>query len=639
MNNNSNHSITVEINRLCDVFCNPKRPSKDHFALLNLLRESPKDCVPFKGKILQHVILNSKGHHRANLRTLSSIFARATILFRGSENKSDGPLGAWKLGLSNELTGLEENITRLYESLGIKCPTIITKVVDTDTGNNSNDDGNLSASKLSSINPDCKNVIKDYVHHANVHANNVCALINLVSNFDLPIPPMIILRLASKIGSLRCNNLKKLPKNSLKSLVYSQTPTLIEISLLLTSSLSDVLETDLIPFIPMINQNLMRILDWTRTSGFEEHDKLNYHSIRSRVIQTICDILERYHINCNLTPDSLKNLIENELLFDLSKLETWDKRELSQMTLGDKISRDICEKQNEHIMVSLNCLENVILIYSGYLDCNLESKIKRFIIEVCLDIYRNFSLLTITNGGGQLQEHVKLDDKVFSDTGNDINGGRRFRCNLECRRKLIQLLETIMSEPYSTSASEIGTHVLELAFNLESDREVKHMIHRALKVGLAHRPIIISYDDIITRDCLFDDNGEDTLLQQQQTNRLDSGLESPSYVMAVEDTPQTTPPPPQPEPTQEPTTVAEEDSQEVIILDSTNDVPPLISKSTSIPDQQSILESTTTTIQQKTTIQQTPTKSTTTATTTRTTLNGDEGDAFDCMRYFVEKFI
>lgn len=442
----------IQIDKLCDVYPNPKRNENDFRCLLNHLQRTPKECIPFKNRILQHLNIHGVENSNIDLRLLSSCFARATLLFRKTANKSEGPVGVWKDGLRNELRNLETNIDNLYEIIGINTTSILTRV------ESSKDESTSCKTKLSESNPDFRTTINGYFIRTNLHAHNVCALINVQTDFDLPIPILPLVRIANKIGLLRHKDFNKPPKGLLKQYVYSLTPQLIHINLTMLQSIVEVLGSNIIPYTSSINQQVTRILEWTRSSNLVSNNDTQFHLARSEAMRLLYKMFEILSLNINLEPSVLKELVEVELLENINKLIS----ENQQNSL-DKSST--CPVKDNHVIDSLACLEKVITTYLNYCDASLEHKIKSFVIKICLDIYRNF------------------------DSTSQV-------CNKIWRKRFLELLELLANQPYATSTTEMSYHIFELAAKLENDPQIRSVARRALNVGLAHRPIIVSHYDV-----------------------------------------------------------------------------------------------------------------------------------------------
>lgn len=437
------NSLTVELNRLCDKTPNPKRTNQDLFKLYNILAQSPKECIPYKGQILQTINLNASRLNHLDLKLTSAIYARATILFRGSENKSCGPLAGWITNFSNQLGSLEHILDKLYSIIGVKCPDVLTKLSDEDS---------TIPSKTISEDSDYKTIIDEYIHLCEVHVHNICALINITSNFDLPIPVIVLLRLCSKICAIRAKDVKSSTKGALKSYIYSKTDQLIRISMLLTTNLIDVLQNDIIPFMPMLNMNLRRLFQWAKT--FQSDD------IRVKMLEMTTCNLDEFSLNANIEPIFIEELIADSL--------------------------EVIKQRKPYTIIAINCLERIILTYSdGYLSANLHAIIKRSVIQVCLDTYVNSSPISV-----------------------------------ECRRALIQLLLTTMSQLHATTTTEVGTHLLSLVDTLETDPDIKLVIRRGFKVGFTHRPIIVSYEDVISSNQINDFEVQQQSMDPRHTQQI-----------------------------------------------------------------------------------------------------------------------
>lgn len=438
------NQIPSYIESLCDLIPNNRRNFHDFHSLQLCLEQYPKECTPFKKRILQHIQIHALENPRANLRLLSSCFAKATLLFRKTPNKDEGPLGAWKSGLAGELLSLEENINSLYEIANIHSPKIITR------GNVDQDEEDLkSKEKLTESKSEFESIIDEHLLKIDLSANNICALINVKTDFDLPIPIIVILRLAAKIGLLRWKDYKKNFANLVRTHVYSLSPRLIEIELALLRSVINVMGTNIIPFCPFINQTIFRTLEWTRTSNLVKFDENLYYSLRTRLLDMVLFTTKQLSLNINLETRLLNSLIDVELVASLESLTSCQGNENTAY-------------QVEYMIEALTLLENLIIIYSGLLTAPLEYKIKSYVVQLCIQIYREF---------------------------------RPNALSLPVRKQLIQLLLTIANQPYATSTTEISHHILELVMKVESDSDLVQFVRRSLKVGFSHRPVIMSHLD------------------------------------------------------------------------------------------------------------------------------------------------
>lgn len=439
------NQIPAYIEGLCDIVVNKKRDDNDFHSLIHCLEKMPKECTPFKGKILQHLNIHALGNSNVNLRLVASCYARATLLFRKTPNKNDGPLGAWKSGLLKELLILEENLDHLYQIVGLRTNKIIKN-----SSADEEDDGLKTQEKLSESNTDYESIINDHLLRINLAAHYICALISLQTEFELPIPIFVLLKMASKVSSLRWVDFRKKPNGIMKLHVFSLTPYLIDIGLMLFQSIVTALGTNIIPYISFINQTIMRMLEWTRTSNLIKHDESHYHSARSHLFRIISFIAEQLSLNINLEPQLLQVLLEVELVDNLGEI-------------ASKESNVDTELKESHQVEALNCLESLMLIYSAYLSAPLEKKVKSYVLQACIKIYRDF------------------DSNITS---------------VAYRRQLLRLLQTIANQPYATSTTEMANHVFELAERLESDPEMRSVARRSIKLGLAHRPTIVTHLDV-----------------------------------------------------------------------------------------------------------------------------------------------
>ena len=344
---------------------------------------------------------------------------------------------AWKSNLTREIIALEDNLDELFHIVGLKPHRIVT------TENSEIDESTIVSNnkRLRDNEPSTKKqrtssyetTIDAHFEEITKATCNICALITSVTEFDLPIPIQILLRLASRLSSLKWADYKKKFVGSLsRQYVYKNCPILLKASLKLFKWISIILGTNSIPFQPYINQNLLNILEWTRTSSLRHHDESHLLVIRSQVMCILSSMLECLSTNLSLEPRQLANLLNVEILDAL---------------------------ENESSVETLECLERLFIVYADFLEPLQEHSIKRAIIETLLRVYRDFNRNVI---------------------------------GLAIRQQLIRILETLANRPHASSTTEIAWHIFELAKRYESDAEIKFIAQRSIKVGLAHRPTIVS---------------------------------------------------------------------------------------------------------------------------------------------------
>lgn len=353
---------------------------------------------------------------------------------------------SWKLALTRQITNLEDNLDQLYHIVNLKYTRIVI--------NEALDEPSLNAELKDLAKKETgtyENIIEDHLGEISKSASIIGNLIICDAEFDLPLPVLVLLRLASKIGSLRWHDFtKKIPGTLAKKHVYNKTSfKLLQISLTLFRWISSSLGTDVLPFQPLINEFNLNLLEWTRTSHLEKHDGLQYYWLRSLIFMGISWELAQFSVNVNYGPEQLKALIETELLDEL--VEVLGRR-------ADPNSVNIESLKDKYACDSLDCLDWVFITYSRLLDAKLEYKLKDYVIHTCLDIYRNFETTMVS---------------------------------LVCRKHLLRLLVTIANQPFATSTTELASNVIELASKLESDHEVFYLTRKAMDLGLAHRPSII----------------------------------------------------------------------------------------------------------------------------------------------------
>lgn len=355
---------------------------------------------------------------------------------------------AWQAGLAGELRRLEDNLDHLYQLVGVSTSNrIIAKAT------NSDDDGLEGGESFDESETQFETVINEYLLSINSSASTICSMISEQTEFDLPIPVNVIMRMAAKVGLLRWKDYKKRPNGALKEYIYSLSPHLIDISLNMLVAMVDVLGTNIIPYTSFINQNMIRILEWTRSSNLSKHDESSYHMLRIKLFQKFAFTLERLSLNINLEPQYLKTLVEIELIDNLEELH-------SRPT-------DLVSLRDEHTMNALTCLEKLVVVYSSYFEPTTENKLRGYVTKACVEIYRDF------------KPNVML--------------------NVACRRQLLLLLITISNMPFASATSEIAYNIFEQAKKVESDSEITSLLFKAIRTGLAHRPTIVTHYDVY--DC------------------------------------------------------------------------------------------------------------------------------------------
>lgn len=356
---------------------------------------------------------------------------------------------AWQSGLASEIISLEDNLDKLYQTAGLKAHRIL-QLDEADQLVNQNNNNNKSNKDKEA--PNYEDVIDGQLLQVKQSATNICSLINSVTEFDIPIPAYVLLRLATRLASLRWTDYSKKSGGSLaKRYTYSKSSELISTSLMMFKWISYPLGTNIIPFQPFINQNILNILEWTRASGLSKHNLTQYLALRSQAFDVLSECVEQLSLNINLNAEQLKNLIQIELVASL-------KEELTN--LKTSVSNSLRDK---YIVDVLSCLDKLFIVYGQYFDAQLEQQLKTFVIEIGMDIYRDFERNVIGLAG---------------------------------RRQLLKFVETIANQPYATSTTEIAWHLFELAEMLETDAEIRNLARRSLKLGLAHRPVIVSHHDV-----------------------------------------------------------------------------------------------------------------------------------------------
>lgn len=415
---------------------------------------------------------------------------------------------AWKLGLTKEIVNLEDNLDQVFQTVGLK-PHRILK--------DDQDDFVVSDKEPKSHEvADFETIIDQQFSDIKQAANNICSLISSVTEFDLPIPVYVLLRLAARISSIRWADYKKKMTGSLaRRYIYSKTIELINSGLVMFRCISTVLGTNIIPFQTYINQNVLNMLEWTRTSDLLRHDQTQFFVIRSQIMNNISDAVGQLSLNLNLEPKQLKTLIEIELVGSIDELIVMVNPAAITMMKTTSCEDDSASLKDKYVVSALICLEKLFIVYAEFLDAPMECRLKDYVIQTCIKIYRDFEKNVI---------------------------------GLVCRRQFLRLLETIANQPYATSATELAWHVFELAEMMETDPDIRYLARRSLKVGLAHRPIIVSHHDVyncygrpmttasesekvtseVTERNMLKDKPEDGLddrLESESEDRIEVGLE------------------------------------------------------------------------------------------------------------------
>ena len=368
---------------------------------------------------------------------------------------------------------LEDNLDQLYHTANLKPHRIVQEDEMDDELKVVNNQEGIQMQEIVNF----KTIIDEQVAEIDLAARNICALISSVTKFDLPIPVLVLVRIASRISSIRWSDFgKKIPGSLARRYIYlTSSIELANISLKMFKWISTILGTNVLPFQAFINFNLLSILEWTRTSNLLAHDERQYFTIRSQALNIISQAVEQLSLNINFDPRQVKALIEIELmesleghLFADNSLASGAGELAAKMTSavdGDGTASSTTSAtcleplKDDYVCHALVCLDRLFIVYADYLDAQLELKLKNHVIHTCIRIYRDF--------------------------GNNVIG-------LACRRQLLRLLETIASRPFATSTTELAWHVFELAEKMETDSEIRYLARRSIKIGLAHRPIVVS---------------------------------------------------------------------------------------------------------------------------------------------------
>lgn len=346
----------------------------------------------------------------------------------------------WKLALTKQILNLEHNLEQLYTVVGLKYNHIVSDEPSIE-GSIKDDYNDLNKHEYESY----VTIIHGFLSEVELCAATTIALLHSDTDFDLPVPVFVLLKLASKIGFIRWLDFsKKIPGSPAKRYVYEKTSlVLIQISLNLIKNIAIALDTDILPFQTYINDNIMNLLLWTRTSDLESYDKQKFFSIRSLAIGNLNQDVARHAININLNADKLRLLTEVELMV-----------EITRNLLDDEAGKYVCDL--------LACLDLIYINYARLLDTESLLKLKSFVVHTCLDMYRNYEKCLISP---------------------------------ICRRYLLNLLVSMANNPVASSTTELAWSIFELAIRLETDAETVLYLRKIMHLGLAHRPVILTSVD------------------------------------------------------------------------------------------------------------------------------------------------
>lgn len=399
---------------------------------------------------------------------------------------------AWKTSLTKEIIDLEDNLDQLFLIVGLKPHRVMTtddsEIDESTLVTNSKRLRDNEPAKKKQQSTSYESIIDEHFVDIQRAVSNICALITSVTEFDLPVPVHVLLRLASRLHLLKWPDYKRKMAGSLsRKYMYTKSLRLIQAGLKLFKWISIVLGSNTLPFQTYINQNILTILEWTKTSSLDQHDRASFFELRSQIFGNISLMTEFLSTNFALEPNQLKSLVEVEIIANLEEI-LWEdaikskiaankiitngtnKQQTSQQVASaidqsttSEIKTDsafILELKDKYSVDALCCLERLFICYADFLEAPTEHRVKSFVIRTCLEVYRDFERNVIS---------------------------------LAVRRQLIRMVETIANRPYATSTTELASHVLELAERMESDAEIKFIARRSIKVGLAHRPTIVSH--------------------------------------------------------------------------------------------------------------------------------------------------
>lgn len=431
------------LDTLCDVVPNPHRTSRDIQTLLENIERSPKDYVPFKGKIIMHLNLHAHFNPRINPKLIAASYSKATLLFRKGVNKDEGPLGCWKDAFRREITILEDNLDQLYQLVGVST----NRIVGDSMMANAEEVQSKEILNEGRVNDDYKTTIDSYVSEVNMASLKICALISTKTDFDLPVPPLILLRFAFKICLLRKRDYRKSINSLVKEYVYAKVEDLVNISIHIIRVTVSVLGTNVIPFLQLANRAILGLLEWTRASNLLTHDPDKYHSIRFKLFGLLNFVMDKLALHINLDSQQIQTLLDTEVVDNLEHLGNVEGT-----------------AKEEHLLETLRFAEKFYLQYSAYLNETLEKRVKSYIIHECLNIYREFK-------ANKTPENY--------------------------RYQLLHLLQVIANQPHANSTTEISHNIFELAERLEPSARIKSLARRCILVGLAHRPTIVSRESVL----------------------------------------------------------------------------------------------------------------------------------------------
>lgn len=467
---NANHIIDT----LCDIVPNPRRTNKDLQALLDNLERLPKDLVPFKGKILMHLNLHAHFNRNINSKLIAACYSKATLLFRKGINKDEGPLGSWKDAFRREVSAIEDNLEQLYQLVGV----VTNRVVGDSMMSNADEAQTKEILSDGKENEDYRTSVDNYVVEIDIAANKICALISVQSDFDLPIPPLVLLKLASKICLMRRKDYRKSLNSLVKEYTYMKVLELTNIALQIMRTAISVLGTNMIPFMQLFNRVLLGQLEWTRTSGLVAYNSDTYHLLRIKLFETLTFALNKLALHVNFDSQQIQTLLRFEVMESLA------------------CPKDFSDSgKQEHIIGTLEFLECFYLLYSRFLQDSIDREIKSYVIHQCLDIYRDFDNYETTES---------------------------------YRYQLLNLLQIIANHPFASSTTEIANNIFELAEKFEPGARIKSFARRCILVGLAHRPIIVSRESVLELESDMFAEKSAAVIEPEQQEQLQLRQPSPS---------------------------------------------------------------------------------------------------------------
>lgn len=338
-----------DIERLCDQFnTRIDTPVEDYRQLLTHVVNFPKECAPIKGKVLQYIQLQASNSKSKHFGLLADIYARAIVIVRKTVNKDEGPVDLWKKSLFHELTLVENTIDILYSYAGLKANRVLQRS-DTSEINEFQED------KVNDSEAEFEAIIDLSIFNLTWSLYKVSALIQ-IPDLEIPIPASTIVRIISKLTSIRWKEAKKKPNSLIKAYIFSKEKDFINLFIKASKILIRSSGSSIIHLLPVLNAAVFSALESTL-----------HEPIKFDLLDLIEFILTHYGLNINLDSSQLESLFNNILL------KEYDNK--------------------KYTISSLQCLSNLFRVYHRFLSADVEYNSKNFVIHKCISIYRDFDEL------------------------------------------------------------------------------------------------------------------------------------------------------------------------------------------------------------------------------------------------------